>query len=77
MGSLAETQRSIILNTQQFDDASQQRLIELLNQQWSVKAGLNRDKQYWRIRISVGSVPRFKEIVAPHILPQFQYKFPS
>jgi recombination protein RecA len=68
--------RALYLNTQMFDLDSQTRLIDLLRDSYNVRATLNRDKQYMRIRISVMSVPRFKTIVAPFILPQFQYKFP-
>ena len=69
--------KALYLNSQQFDFDSQMRLIEFLTDPWNVKATLNRDKQYRRIRIAVESVPIFKEIVAPHILSQFQYKFSS
>ena len=68
--------QALYLNTQQFDFASQVRLIELLREQLNVKASLNRDKQYLRIRIAVISVPHFKAIITPHILNEFQYKFP-
>jgi recombination protein RecA len=68
--------RALYLNTQQFDLDSQKRLIGFLSDQLDVKATLNRDKQYFRIRIAVESVPRLKAIVIPHILWQFQYKFP-
>ena len=71
-----KSHRALYLNTQKFDLDSQCRLIKFLGDQWGVKATLNRDKQYLRIRIAVESVPRFKAIVAPHILPRFQYKFP-
>ena len=71
-----KSHRALYLNTQKFDLDSQKRLIQFLSDQWSVKATLNRDKQYFRIRIAVESVPQFKVIVAPHILLQFQYKFP-
>ncbi|MEW6209739.1 MAG: LAGLIDADG endonuclease [Acidobacteriota bacterium] len=72
-----KSHRALYLNTQQFDQESQMRLIESLRATWSVKATLNRDKRYQRIRIAVESVSIFKAIVAPHLLPQFQYKFPS
>ena len=68
--------RALYLNTQAFDLESQQRLVRILSEQWGIKATLNRDKQYLRIRIVVASVPRFKTIVAPYVLAQFQYKFP-
>lgn len=68
--------RALYLNTQQFDLSSQMRLIELLSNMWGVKATLNRDKKYLRLRIAVESVPIFRAIVAPYMLPQFNYKFP-
>jgi hypothetical protein len=68
--------RALYLNTQQFDIDSQLRLTNLLRQQWNIKASLNKDKQYQRIRIAVESVSMFKLIVGPHILTEFQYKFP-
>lgn len=39
-------------------------------------ANLNRDKQYHRIRIAVGSIQRFKEIVGRYVLPELEFKFP-
>ena len=69
--------RALYLNTQQFDLGSQMYLIELLREEWNVKSTLNRDKQYLRIRIAVESVPLFKEIITPHVLNEFQYKFPN
>jgi hypothetical protein len=67
---------ALYLNTQQFDLDSQMRLINALNTKWNMKVTLNRDKQYLRLRIAVSSVSDFKEIVKPHILPSFEYKFP-
>lgn len=72
-----KSHKALYLNTQQFDHESQMRMIELLKAIWSVKATLNRDEQYQRIRIAVESVSVFKTIVTPHLLPQFEYKFPS
>ncbi len=71
-----KSHRALYLNTQQFDLAEQRRLIETLTTQWGVRASLNRDKHYLRLRIAVESVARFKQIVDPFILPQFAYKFP-
>lgn len=68
--------RALYLNTQQFDQVGQCRLIEILATQWGVKATMNRDKHYFRLRIAVGSVARFREIVTPYVLPRFAYKFP-
>ena len=73
----SKSYRAIYLNTQQFDLESQQRLLGLLATQWSIRATLNRDKIYYRIRIAVESVKRFTEIARPHVLPQMLYKFPG
>ena len=69
--------RALYLNTQQFAVPEQRRLEELLGGKYGIRTSLNRDKQYHRIRISVSSVPRFKEIVKSHILPELKYKFPG
>src|SRR6266545_636959 len=69
--------RAIYLNTQQFDLESQGRLLNLLQEQWGIRASLNRDKTYYRIRIAVESVERFRAIVGPHVLPELKYKFPA
>jgi hypothetical protein len=44
---------AVYLNTQQFDLASQETLLRLLREQWSIAGALNRDKQYHRIRLTV------------------------
>ena len=65
------------LNTQQFDFGAQLRLLESLRTQWGIVASLNRDKSYYRIRIAVAAMPRFVELVEPHLLPEFRYKLPQ
>jgi len=55
---------------------SQARLIEMLRKQWGVVSTLNRDKQYSRMRVAVSSVGRFREVIEPHLLEQFNYKLP-
>jgi recombination protein RecA len=72
-----KSRRSIYLNTQQFDLGSQMRMLDMLLEQWQLDGTLNRDKSYHRIRIAVGAVKRFKEIVKPHMRPEFRYKLPS
>ena len=72
-----KSHRALYLNTQQFSVADQCQLVRMLKEQWGVDAALNRDKHYHRLRVAVASVPRFQEIVAPHLLEQFAYKFPE
>ena len=73
----SKSYRALYLNTQQFDLDDQERLLGLLKDQWDIRATLNRDKTYHRIRIAVGSVPQFRAIVEPHVLQRLRYKFPT
>lgn len=63
----------VYLNTQQFDILSQTFLIEALCE-LGLKATLNKDKEYQRIRFLKKSIPRFFEIIQPHIIPSMLYK---
>ena len=69
--------RALYLNTQQFERSDQERLIGMLEQQWAIRSTLNRDKSYYRIRVAVESVGRFRTIVEPHMLQELLYKFPT
>ncbi|OGB74965.1 hypothetical protein A2810_02695 [candidate division Kazan bacterium RIFCSPHIGHO2_01_FULL_49_10] len=62
------------LNTQQFSMAEQQLLQTILWRTFRIKSLLNRDKKYWRIRVSTDSTKTMLEIIKPHILPCFRYK---
>ncbi len=73
----SRSRNAVYLNTQQFDEASQIRLLELLREQWGIEGSLNRDKTYHRIRISVTGTARLGEIVGPHLLPELRYKLPQ
>jgi hypothetical protein len=70
----SRSRRALYLNTQQFDVASQHRLLRLLEEQWGIAGTLNRDKCYHRIRLSVVGTARFAEVVSPHVVPEFKYK---
>jgi hypothetical protein len=73
----SRSRSSVYLNTQQYDETSQERLLRLLREQWGIQAALNRDKTYYRIRISVDGTKRFVKLVEPHLLPDFRYKLPQ
>ena len=73
----SKTHRAVYLNTQQFDRESQERLMHHLRERFGIDASMNRDKTYHRIRLAVRSMSRFRELVAPHVLPSFRYKFPA
>jgi recombination protein RecA len=70
----SKTHRAAYLNTQQFDRVSQERMMHYLLVQFGLHSSLNRDKRYFRIRLAVHSMSRFRELVAPHLLPSFLYK---
>ncbi len=71
------SRRAVYLNTQQFDLASQERLLRLLREQWSLDGALNRDKRYHRIRLTVGSTERLANLIEPYLLPELKYKLPQ
>jgi recombination protein RecA len=71
------SRRAVYLNTQQFDEENQQRLLLMLKDQWEIKGTLNRDKHYHRIRISVESTARLAELIKPHLLRELRYKLPQ
>ncbi len=68
---------AVYLNTQQFDDYSQRRLLRLLRTQWGIEGALNRDKTYHRIRLSVAGTVRLAQVIGPLLLPEFRYKLPQ
>jgi len=71
-GSRCDT--DIYLNSQQFTQEEQEKLVSLLSEQYSIQASLNKDKQYKRIRIKKESVPRFMNLISPFIISTMRYK---
>jgi LAGLIDADG DNA endonuclease family protein len=72
-----KSRNAVYLNTQQFDKESQLRLLRLLGDQWGISGTLNRDKCYYRLRLSVNGTERLREIVDPYLLPELRYKLPQ
>lgn len=63
----------VYLNTQQFGQAEQGRLLRKL-QKLGIEGRINRDKQYWRIRILKSSIQKFRDTVAEYVVPSLKYK---
>ena len=63
----------IYLNCQQFDIDSQRRLLHALRQ-LGIRARLNKDGRYYRIRIKKESKERFLELVSPYVIDSMRYK---
>jgi hypothetical protein len=61
------------LNTQQYSLSDQKKLIDKL-ESLGLKARLNKDKKYWRIRLLSESLPRFKQLVEDKIILSMRYK---
>lgn len=63
----------VYLNTQQFNDGDQKKLILALNS-LGLEAKINKDKIYYRLRFLKSSVPRLKELLHDKIIPSMRYK---
>lgn len=70
----SKSRSSLYLNTQQFKQNDQLLLKKLLDKTFGIECALNRDKQYFRLRVSTESTKKMKDIIRPYILPHFQYK---
>jgi len=66
--------KTYYLNTQSFDYLSQKRLMRILEKQYCINSSLNRDKQYYRIRIKQDSAKRFKKLIYKYIVSSMKYK---
>lgn len=63
----------VYLNTQQFAFQDQKKLLVLLRK-IGLKARLNKDKKYYRIRLLKESVKLLNKIIKSHIVPSMKYK---
>ena len=70
----SKSYRTYYLNTQRFDYQSQKKLIRMLKEQYRIESSLNRDKEYYRIRIKQSSAARFKKLIQNYIIPTMEYK---
>jgi hypothetical protein len=68
---------AVYLNTQQFDMHSQFRLMRMLRKRFGFETTLNRDRIYYRIRLTVRSTSRFVSLVEPFVLLEMRYKLPQ
>lgn len=66
--------RDVYLNTQQFSRGDQWLLVGMLEQAFGIRSSLNRDKEYWRIRLRTADGLKFQRVIAPYIIPSMKYK---
>jgi recombination protein RecA len=72
----SQNRKSLYFNTQQFTYEEQLRLLNILKLQFGLKGSLNRDKQYFRIRLFQESAQRCKTLIKPFIPACMVYKLP-
>lgn len=63
----------VYLNTQQFSLLEQKRLLQQLREH-GIRARLNKDKQYYRVRILKDSIPLFMKMIEKDVVPSMRYK---
>jgi hypothetical protein len=63
----------IYLNTQQFDNESQRKIISSLKK-IGLMSSLNKDKSYCRIRFIKSSLPKLRNLLDKYIIPSMRYK---
>ncbi len=66
-------QYDVYLNTQQFAMNDQKTILAKLRG-LGIKARLNKDKQYYRVRILKESIQKFNQLIHPYIIPSLRYK---
>ena len=71
----SRSRSSVYFNTQQFSLEDQMFQIKLLSD-LELKASLNKDKCYYRIRLSSDSMSTFVSLVEPYLLRSMRYKLP-
>lgn len=71
------SRRAVYLNTQQFTGVAQEALLRMLRDQWLINGTLNKDKGYYRIRISVAGSAMLVELIEPFVIPELRYKLPQ
>ena len=62
------------LNTQQFTLAEQHLLKQILLKTFGLQSALNRDKQYFRLRLNTVSSVKLKRIIEPFVIPSLKNK---
>lgn len=68
--------QSCYLNTQKFTSIDQEYLIKILHDKYDLQAHRDKDKKYFRLRLSVSDSRKFVRIIEPYILLSMRYKLP-
>jgi hypothetical protein len=77
-GSIKSSQsKAVIFNTQGFDRSGVERLIRVLQGQFSLQASVRNQKHGLQIYVSGTSYEDFAELIAPYLISEMQYKLPA
>ncbi len=66
--------RALILNTQCFTKAENQKLIEIIKKKFGIEMSLRPQRQQWQLYIGSSSVEKFVQLIWPYVLPSMRYK---
>ena len=64
---------SVYFNTQQFNAEDQERCMKMVLD-FGIECALNKDKEYFRVRIKASSIPKLFSVISPYIIPSMTYK---
>lgn len=77
-GSMKSRQsKGVVFNTQRFVRRDIERLIEVLQKQFELKAKVRHQKEGDQIYVSGDSFERLQALVDPYLIPEMRYKFPA
>lgn len=62
------------INTQSFSYADNRYLKEFLEEKFSLKISLHKDRKWWRLFVNPASAEAFKAIISPYVIPSMRYK---
>jgi hypothetical protein len=64
----------LTFQTHSFTQAETNRLAAVLRRRYGLRTGVRANRGSWIVYVYAESMPRIQEIVAPYVLPQFDYK---
>ena len=67
------SESDVYLNTQQFSKDDQYKLLGFL-EKMGLDGTLNKDKEYYRIRLKTSSIPKLFGMIEKYIIPSMKYK---
>jgi hypothetical protein len=64
----------LTFQTHSFTRAETNRLAAVLRRRYDLRTSVRANRGSWIVYVYAESMPRIQEIVAPHVLPEFEYK---